>query len=33
MKKIRYFLAIIALVATLSGFSLQGMGCDGKRSF
>ena len=26
MKKIRCFLAVIALVATLSGFSIQGMG-------
>ncbi len=26
MKKIRCFLAVIALVATLGGFSLQGMG-------
>ena len=26
MKKIRCFLAVIALVATLSGLSLQGMG-------
>ncbi|MHB8598580.1 MAG: hypothetical protein ACYDER_17420 [Ktedonobacteraceae bacterium] len=26
MKKVRCFLAVIALVATLGGFSLQGMG-------
>ncbi len=26
MKKIRYYLAIVALIATLSGLSLQGMG-------
>ncbi len=26
MRKIRSFLAVIALVATLGGFSLQGMG-------
>jgi hypothetical protein len=28
MKKVRCFLAVIALVATLGGFSLQGMGAS-----